>query len=141
MGSAGLVLLITGAGGAFGAVIQHTGIGASLAEGLGASPNSRLWALLITYATGMIFRISQGSGTVAAITTMTIMAGAHLPQTVNMHPVWIALAALEPHFKKRLDTGLGITTPAQYQAIFATRSAAEWQQWGQEVDVPIVAVK
>jgi len=111
MGSAGLVLLITGAGGAFGAVIQQTGIGASLAEGLGASPNSRLWALLITYATGMIFRISQGSGTVAAITTMTIMAGANLPQTVNMHPVWIALAALSGgiSFGHINDSGFWVT--------------------------------
>jgi len=111
MGSAGLVLLITGAGGAFGAVIQQTGIGASLAEGLGSSSNSRLWALLITYGTGMIFRISQGSGTVAAITTMTIMAGAHLPETVNIHPVWIALAALSGgiSFGHINDSGFWVT--------------------------------
>lgn len=94
MSSAGLVLLITGAGGAFGSVIQSTGIGDVLAGGIGHSSNSRLWALLITYATGMIFRISQGSGTVASITTMTIMAGAHLAEAVSIHPVWIALAAL-----------------------------------------------
>ncbi len=54
---------------------------------------------------------------------------------------WIAVAALEPHFKKRLESGLDITTPEQYQAVFRTRSAAEWQQWGQENDVPLVAVR
>jgi GntP family gluconate:H+ symporter len=42
----------------------------------------------------MIFRVSQGSGTVASITTMTIMASAQLAWNVGMHPVWIALAAL-----------------------------------------------
>ncbi len=94
MGSAGMVLLITGAGGAFGAVIQATGIGNMLAESIGDSPNSPIWAILITYGTAMVFRISQGSGTVAAITTMTIMAGAQLAQTVGVHPVWIAMAAL-----------------------------------------------
>jgi gluconate transporter len=111
MESAGLVLLITGAGGAFGAVIQQTGIGTLLAEGLGTSSNSRLWALLITYGTGMIFRISQGSGTVAAITTMTIMASANLPQTVDMHPVWIALAALSGgiSFGHINDSGFWVT--------------------------------
>jgi H+/gluconate symporter-like permease len=111
MESAGLVLLITGAGGAFGAVIQQTGIGTLLAEGLGTSSNSRLWALLITYGTGMIFRISQGSGTVAAITTMTIMASANLPQTVDMHPVWIALAALSGgiSFGHIKDSGFWVT--------------------------------
>jgi len=94
MGSAGMVLLITGAGGAFGAVIQATGIADILTENIGSSPASGVWAVLITYATAMVFRISQGSGTVAAITTMTIMAGAHLAQTVGVHPVWIAMAAL-----------------------------------------------
>lgn len=94
MASAGLVLLITGAGGAFGAVIQSTGIGDGLAERIGHSSNSRLLAILITYGTALIFRVSQGSGTVASITTMTIMAGAQLAGTVGLHPVWIALAAL-----------------------------------------------
>jgi H+/gluconate symporter-like permease len=111
MASAGLVLLITGAGGSFGAVIQHTGIGTLLAEGLGNSSNSRLLALLITYGMGMIFRISQGSGTVAAITTMTIMAGAGLPEAVNIHPVWIALAALSGgiSFGHINDSGFWVT--------------------------------
>ena len=94
MASAGLVLLITGAGGAFGAVIQSTGIGEILASSIAESSNSGIWAILITYATAMLFRISQGSGTVASITTMTIMAGAGLAQSAGVHPVWIALAAL-----------------------------------------------
>jgi H+/gluconate symporter-like permease len=111
MASAGLVLLITGSGGSFGAVIQHTGIGTLLADGLGDSSNSRLFALLITYGTGMIFRISQGSGTVAAITTMTIMAGAGLPEAVDIHPVWIALAALSGgiSFGHINDSGFWVT--------------------------------
>lgn len=94
MGSAGLVLLITGAGGAFGEVIRRTGIGELLAGSIQGSPNSGIWAVLITYGTAMVFRISQGSGTVAAITTMTIMAGASLAASAGIHPVWIASAAL-----------------------------------------------
>lgn len=54
---------------------------------------------------------------------------------------WVAVAALEPHFKKRLETELGITTLEQYHRAFAARSAAEWQQWGQQLDVPIIAVR
>jgi GntP family gluconate:H+ symporter len=111
MASAGLVLLITGAGGSFGAVIQHTGIGGILAEKLGDTSNSRILALFITYGMGMIFRISQGSGTVAAITTMSIMAGAHLPEMVGVHPVWIALAALSGgiSFGHINDSGFWVT--------------------------------
>lgn len=54
---------------------------------------------------------------------------------------WVAVAALEPHFKKCLEETLDIKTPEQYQSTFATLSSVEWQQWGQERDVPIVIVK
>ncbi len=54
---------------------------------------------------------------------------------------WVAVAALEPHFKKRMETELGVETLEQYQSVFASRSAADWQQWGQEIDLPVVAIK
>jgi len=53
---------------------------------------------------------------------------------------WVALAALEPHFKQRAESALGIAGAEEYRAVFATRTAAEWQEWGQELDVPIVAL-
>lgn len=54
---------------------------------------------------------------------------------------WVAVAALEPHFKIRLEEALAIRTIADYQQVFQNRSAAEWEQWGQERDIPIVAVR
>jgi len=54
---------------------------------------------------------------------------------------WIALAALEPHFKQRLEDRLGISTEAEYRNAFATRSAGAWQQWAQEHDIPLIAVR
>jgi len=54
---------------------------------------------------------------------------------------WVAVAALEPHFKKRLETELGIETPVQYRAAFAARSAQQWQEWGQKLDLPVIALK
>jgi len=53
---------------------------------------------------------------------------------------WVAVAALEPHFKKRLEDALGVSTPDQYRAAFAGKSSASWQEWGQQQDVPIEAV-
>lgn len=94
MGAAGLVLLITGAGGSFGAVIASTDIGFTIAGGISSFSNSAIWAIFITYGIALVFRVSQGSGTVASITTMNIMAGAGLAASVGLHPVWIALAAL-----------------------------------------------
>jgi crotonobetainyl-CoA:carnitine CoA-transferase CaiB-like acyl-CoA transferase len=54
---------------------------------------------------------------------------------------WVAVAALEPHFKARLETALTVQSSEEYRQVFATRSSLEWQEWGQELDVPIAAVR
>lgn len=56
---------------------------------------------------------------------------------------WVALAALEPHFRDRLRSGLGIEalTSAALGAAFATRTSGEWDQWAKEHDVPLAAVR
>jgi crotonobetainyl-CoA:carnitine CoA-transferase CaiB-like acyl-CoA transferase len=54
---------------------------------------------------------------------------------------WIVVAALEPHFRQRLETALSVSTHDEYRRVFATKSAREWEQWGQEQDVPIVAAR
>lgn len=89
---AGVVLLITGAGGSFGAVIAATDIGNALVSTLNINSGSVLKVLFLAYFIGCIFRIAQGSGTVAGITAMTIMAT--IAPSVSIHPVYIALAAL-----------------------------------------------
>jgi crotonobetainyl-CoA:carnitine CoA-transferase CaiB-like acyl-CoA transferase len=55
---------------------------------------------------------------------------------------WIAVAALEPHFARRLSHAVGSESPSREQlvAFFATRTADEWQTWGHDRDVPIAAV-
>ena len=70
----GLVLAITGAGGAFGYVIQQTGAADALVSLIGISGGG-LAIILFAYVTGLFLRVAQGSGTVAGITTMTIVAG------------------------------------------------------------------
>ena len=54
---------------------------------------------------------------------------------------WVAVAALEPHFKKRLEDTLGITTADQYRRAFAGKSSGYWQEWGHKLDVPIETVR
>jgi alpha-methylacyl-CoA racemase len=54
---------------------------------------------------------------------------------------WVAVAALEPHFKKRLENALGIATPDQYRTALAGQSSAYWQEWGKQQDVPIETVR
>lgn len=54
---------------------------------------------------------------------------------------WVAVAALEPHFKKRLEETLKVATPEEYKAVFSGQSAAYWQECGKKLDVPIETVR
>ncbi|GAA3054379.1 MULTISPECIES: GntP family permease [Actinomycetes] len=67
------IILITGAGGAFGAVLTATGIGESIADGLDAMG---LPVILAGFLVAVVIRVAQGSATVAATTAGSIMAPA-----------------------------------------------------------------
>ena len=56
---------------------------------------------------------------------------------------WVAVAALEPHFWRRLAQAVGSESPSpeQLATFFAERRADEWEAWGREQDVPIAAVR
>lgn len=53
---------------------------------------------------------------------------------------WVAVAALEPHFKERLEESLAVRNREEYEAAFLGKSSAAWTQWAQERDIPIVVV-
>jgi crotonobetainyl-CoA:carnitine CoA-transferase CaiB-like acyl-CoA transferase len=53
----------------------------------------------------------------------------------------VAVAALEPHFEKRLAEALGIAVGADFTALMLERTAEEWETWAGERDLPIVAVR
>ncbi len=90
--STGIVLLITGAGGSFGAIISATGLADVIATTISGISTSPVLALIIAFFIAALFRIALGSGTVASITTMTIMAS--VSAVVGIHPVWMAIACL-----------------------------------------------
>jgi gluconate:H+ symporter, GntP family len=81
------IILITGAGGAFGRVLTETGIGQTLADGLDALG---LPVMLSGFLIAIAFRVAQGSATVAATTAGAIMA----PAVTAMNLGAIALAAV-----------------------------------------------
>jgi GntP family gluconate:H+ symporter len=81
------IILITGAGGAFGRVLTETGIGQTLADGLDALG---LPVMLSGFLIAIAFRVAQGSATVAATTAGAIMA----PAVTSMNLGAIALAAV-----------------------------------------------
>ncbi len=56
---------------------------------------------------------------------------------------WLAVAAIEPHFSERLAAALKLTSPDRnvLAAVFLSRTAAEWEAWAIERDLPIAAVR
>lgn len=56
---------------------------------------------------------------------------------------WVALAALEPHFLRKLHEELGLEDPGYeaLAAVFLSRSAKEWEAWAAERDLPLAAVR
>lgn len=55
---------------------------------------------------------------------------------------WLAIAALEPAFVRRLKSELNLTagTHAELERIFRTRTAADWERWAKDRDLPIAAL-
>jgi alpha-methylacyl-CoA racemase len=53
----------------------------------------------------------------------------------------IAVTALEPHFRARLYDGLGLRDGDDPAAVFATKTASEWEAWAAERDIPLVAIR
>lgn len=86
--SAGMILLITGAGGAFGNIIRESGIGDWLAEVISKMP---LPAILIPFIIATVIRLIQGSGTVAMITAASISAPVLAQLDIN--PVFATMSA------------------------------------------------
>lgn len=68
---AGLIILVTGAGGVFKQVLIDSGIGKSLAE---AVAGSGIPLLVLAYVLAVIIRLSQGSATVSMITAASIIS-------------------------------------------------------------------
>lgn len=87
--TAGVIILITSAGGAYGAMINHAGIGGAVRElAEGRSLNYVVLAWVIT----VIIRLAQGSATVAMITATGIMQSVAGAGGWDCHPFYIYAA-------------------------------------------------
>lgn len=53
----------------------------------------------------------------------------------------IAVAALEPHFERELYRHLELPASSDPSPCFLERTAAEWEHWARERDLPIVEVR
>jgi GntP family gluconate:H+ symporter len=89
LAGAGVIILITSAGGAFGKVMQQTGVASLISDlPVHSTPAILTMAFLVTAA----IRTAQGSATVAMITAVGILAPIANAGQLNFHPVWLAMA-------------------------------------------------
>jgi len=88
LSSGGVIILITAAGAAFGAVLKDTGIGGELSGMVGDGGG----VLLLAFGLTALVRFAQGSATVAMITAVAIVAPMVLEADLGFHRVYVALA-------------------------------------------------
>ena len=92
LSSAGIVFLITGAGGAFSNIITITGVSDAIADIVSGFAQNVFVVLILSYLVGLLIKQVTGSGTVSALTSMTIMSG--VASAITLPPVFVAMACL-----------------------------------------------
>ncbi|OHB67337.1 MAG: hypothetical protein A2V70_00180 [Planctomycetes bacterium RBG_13_63_9] len=92
--SGGVIILITAAGGAFGAMLRAANVKDAVEGLVGSSAeNTGLVMLSIGFAVAAVMKIAQGSGTVSMITTSAMVAAMGVsPEMLGFHPVYLAAA-------------------------------------------------
>ncbi|MCA9215906.1 MAG: gluconate permease [Planctomycetales bacterium] len=91
--SAGMIILITAAGGAFGAMLSQAKVGdevEKLFSGSGGVGGVKL--LLLAFAVAAVLKVAQGSSTVAMIVGSGIVASIASGQSLGYHPVYLGTA-------------------------------------------------
>jgi GntP family gluconate:H+ symporter len=92
--SGGIIILITAAGGAFGAMLRAAGVQTAVKDMLDTvGPNAGLMILLLGFGMSVLIKFAQGSGTVAMITTASMFAAMGISsEMLGCHPVYLAMA-------------------------------------------------
>ncbi len=97
--SGGVIILITAAGGAFGAMLREAQVGDAIKfvfhlsdQAGGSEAQGAILLLTLGFGVSAIFKVAQGSSTVAMITVSAMLAGIADPSVLGCHPVYLATA-------------------------------------------------
>jgi len=129
--SAGIILMVTGAGGALGAVVRDSSIGTQLAAQIVSLPLS---PIMIPFVIATLIRFIQGSGTVACVTSASICAPI-LEQIPGVNMLFGAQAAVAgafffSYFNDSLfwvvNRMMGITDVKQQMAVWSISTTIAW---------------
>ncbi|WP_019536008.1 GntP family permease [Paenibacillus ginsengihumi] len=123
--SAGMIILITGAGGAFGAVINKSGIGDYLIETM---QGWSIPVLLLAFIFSQILRASLGSSTVALVTTSSIMGP--LVADLGVSPILLGLAICAGGIGLSLPNDSGFWVVNRFGKLTITETLRVWTLGG-----------
>jgi GntP family gluconate:H+ symporter len=87
--SAGVIILITGAGGAFGGMLVRAGVSDRLGDLAGSGGLS---ALSLGFLLACVFKVAQGSGTVTMITVAALLGPLVEASPPPYNPVYVVMA-------------------------------------------------
>lgn len=128
--SAGIILLVTGAGGALGNVLRASGAGDYIAEQIA---QWSIPAILVPFIIASVVRLIQGSGTVAMITAASISAP--IVATLDVNLVLAAQAAtlgamvfsyFNDSFFWVINRMLGITNVKEQVMVWSVPTTIGW---------------
>ena len=88
LADAGMIILVTAAGGIFGGMLQETGVGLRIKD---LALEYRIAILPLAFFVTALVRIGQGSATVAMVTSVGILGGFGSAETLGFHPLYLAL--------------------------------------------------
>ena len=117
----GLILLITGAGGAYGGILQASGIANSITSYFG---NFNIPILVMCFTLSQVLRCAQGSTTVALTTTAAIMAEAAASSGVS--PILCAIAVCAGGIGLSLPNDSGFWAISRFFHISVTDTIRGW---------------
>lgn len=130
LSTTGLILVVTGCGGAMGAVLKASGAGPQVAE---AIASSGIPPLLVPLAIASMLRLVQGSATASMMVAATMTLP--LVETLGLDPVFVALACavgpvgfshLNDSYFHIISRTLGITELADQLKIWSLTSTIAW---------------
>jgi GntP family gluconate:H+ symporter len=88
--TAGVIILITSAGGAFGLMLKHAGVGEAVKSVAGGASINLIF---LSWLVSAVIRIAQGSATVAMLTTSAMIYPIMTSgEALTCHPVYIFMA-------------------------------------------------
>ncbi|QDU95412.1 GntP family permease [Lignipirellula cremea] len=90
LASGGVIILITGAGGAFGLAVRESGVTEEIQYLTSNLPGYLI--LPVAFFITTLIRTAQGSATVAMITAVSVLANLAKPGVLDFHPVYLAMA-------------------------------------------------